>query len=83
MTKRLVVILIGLLFSPMLLALVNINTASYEELLKVKGIGPKKAQAIIIYRNTYGKFHSVEDLAKIKGFNQATISKVAPQIKIN
>ena len=47
--------------------LVNINTADIESLTKLKGIGEKKAQAIIDYRQEYGQFETVEQLLNVKG----------------
>lgn len=63
-------------------AIVNINTADYEELQTLKGIGPTKAQAIIQYRNTNGNFQSIDDLKKISGFGDKTIAKLKPQVEI-
>ena len=47
---------------------VNINTADEAALMKIKGIGKKKAEAIVSFRKEHGNFASVEDLKKIKGF---------------
>ena len=49
-----------------LAAAVNINTADKKALETLSGVGPTKAEAIIIYRKTH-KFSSVEELAKVKG----------------
>lgn len=55
---------------------VNLNQAGAKEIAKVlTGIGPKKAQAIIDYRNTHGDFKAVEELASVKGIGVATIAK--------
>lgn len=62
-------------------AAVNINTASIEELQQVKGIGYKKAQKIVIYRNVHGKFHNIHELNQVKGFNDTSIHKIAQQIE--
>ena len=48
-------------------AMVNINTADLKQLIKLPGVGKKKAQAIIDYREANGDFASLEDLAKVKG----------------
>jgi competence protein ComEA len=47
---------------------VNVNTASAEEIAAViKGIGPKKAEAIVTYRQQHGPFQTVDDLKKVPG----------------
>lgn len=56
--------------------LVNINTASAAEIQdKLVGIGAKKAQAIIEYREKHGKFMSVEQLTEVSGIGKATLEK--------
>ena len=53
---------------------VNVNTADAQALAEnIKGIGPKKAQAIVNYRNQYGPFKSIEDLMKVKGIGQKIV----------
>ncbi|WP_001159855.1 ComEA family DNA-binding protein [Vibrio sp. RC586] len=60
---------------------VNINTASAEELATLlKGIGLKKAQAIVDYREANGPFVSVEDLTNVKGIGEATVRNNAARI---
>ncbi len=59
-------------------ALVNINTASQKQLESVNGIGPKKAQAIIEYREKHGEFKSVDELGKVEGFSKKLIEKIRP-----
>ena len=59
---------------------INFNTASKKELMQIKGIGPKKAEAIIKYRQTH-KINGIEDLKNIKGFNTKTIEKIKNQEK--
>ena len=46
---------------------VDINTATAEELQSLKGIGEKKAMAIIEYRQENGPFTSIEGLTEVKG----------------
>ena len=53
---------------------ININTADKETLMSViKGVGEKKADAIITYRKENGPFKSVDELANIKGIGQSMI----------
>ena len=47
--------------------LININTATKEELLTISGIGESKANNIIKYRETNGKFNSIEDIKNVDG----------------
>ena len=49
---------------------VNINTATVEELKTLKGVGEKKAEAIIEYRKKNGSFKTKEDLMKVRGIGQ-------------
>jgi competence protein ComEA len=49
---------------------VNINTASREELIKLKGVGPANADRIIEYREKYGPFQKPEDITKVKGIGE-------------
>ncbi len=66
-----------LLFSGFSLAEpVNINTADATTLAaSIKGVGTKKAVAIIAYREEYGPFKSVTDLAQVRGIGLRTIEK--------
>ncbi len=60
---------------------VNVNTASAEEISTLlKGIGIKKAQAIVEYRQQHGAFETKEDLTKVKGIGSATVSNNASRI---
>ncbi len=51
---------------------ININTASANELMDLKGIGEKKAAAIIEFRETNGIFKQPEDLMKVPGIGPKT-----------
>ena len=53
----------------------NINNASIEQLESIKGIGTKKAQAIIEYRLQHGKFKTLEELDNVKGIGPKFIAK--------
>ena len=53
---------------------VNINTADAESISReLKGVGMKKAQAIVEYRDRNGKFESPEDLLNVKGIGSAVL----------
>ena len=49
---------------------VNINQADANMLTTLKGIGKKRADAIIAYRNTHGPFSTIDELAKVKGIGK-------------
>lgn len=54
-------------------ATVNLNESTLEQLVTLKGIGEKKAHAIIAYRQRAGDFKSIEDLLKVKGVGEKVI----------
>ncbi|MEZ5436649.1 MAG: ComEA family DNA-binding protein [Pseudomonadales bacterium] len=61
---------------PAVAATVNINTADAVTLAdRLNGIGMKKAQAIISFREQNGAFKSVDDLVNVPGIGQATLEK--------
>ncbi len=50
---------------------VNINTAGAEALAEaIKGVGLKRAEAIVAYRDKHGPFATVDDLAKVQGIGE-------------
>jgi competence protein ComEA len=56
--------------------LININTADKEALMSViTGVGEKKAEAIIAYREENGPFKSIDELTNIKGVGQGMVDK--------
>jgi competence protein ComEA len=61
---------------------ISINKATNQELAAIKGIGTKKAEAIIEYRENNGDFVSIEDLVKVKGIGKGTLKKIAPFISL-
>ena len=64
-----------LIFVASLLASIDINSASAEELSSLNGIGAKKAKAIISYRDDIKCFKSIDELLNIKGIGKATLEK--------
>ena len=54
---------------------ININIASEAQLTQLDGIGAKKAQQIILYRQMIAPFATADDLANVKGIGKATVDK--------
>ena len=63
-------------------AKININTASVAELETLKGIGTKKAEAIVKYREDHGKFNKAEDLVLVKGIGDKVLAKISSEIEV-
>jgi competence protein ComEA len=49
---------------------INVNKATAKELLKVQGMNPAKARAIVTYRKKHGEFKSLDDLVKVKSLGK-------------
>lgn len=60
----------------------NLNTATKEQLCKITGIGDKKADLILQYRQEHGNFNSVDDLKNINGFGDKTVAKLKPMLAV-
>ncbi|WP_338540220.1 ComEA family DNA-binding protein [Paenibacillus tundrae] len=61
---------------------IDINSAPVSKLTELPGIGEKKAQAIVDYRNAHGPFTRVSDLTKVKGIGMKMLEKMAPYVQI-
>lgn len=61
---------------------ISLNNASVTELTKLTGIGEKKAQAIIEYRNQNGGFKTIEEITKVSGIGAATFEKIKDQLTL-
>ncbi len=70
-----------ILLSAFAFASVDINTASVKDLSTLKGIGKKKAEAIVAYRKTHC-FKSVDELTKVKGIGKKILEKNRSEIKV-
>ena len=62
-------------------SLVNINTASKEQLMNLNGIGESKAIAIIEYRNI-NKFNKIEDIMNVSGIGESAFAKIKEYITV-
>jgi competence protein ComEA len=62
--------------------LININTASLEDLDRLPGIGPVMAQRIIDYRTTNGPFAVIDDIMNVQGIGPATFEKIKSLITV-
>ena len=58
--------------------MININTASADELEQLPGVGPVTAARIVEYRTKHGNYSSVSDLLGVSGIGEAKLSKIAP-----
>jgi len=74
-------IFILMLFFISLFAKIDINTATMDELHSLKGIGHKKAQAIIEYRKEHN-FTKIEDIMKVKGIGKKLFEKIKDEIEV-
>ena len=61
---------------------VNIQTASAEQLQLLPGIGPSKADAIIRFRTTH-PFSHVEDILRVRGIGRVTFRRLRPMITVS
>jgi competence protein ComEA len=61
---------------------ININTADAQALTKLKGIGAKKAEAIVAWRKANGNFKTVDQLAEVKGIGSKTVDLNRKNIRI-
>jgi len=59
---------------------ININTATLEELQTIKGIGKKKAEAILQYRKEHGAFRTKEYLLQVKGIGKKALEAIESQV---
>ncbi len=62
---------------------INLNTATFEELLALPGIGDVRARSIIDYRSTHGPFQSIEDIQAVEGIGPGIFEKVKELITVD
>jgi competence protein ComEA len=79
--KRFALLFAALLaYTGMAFAVVNINSATPEQLSQLDGVGPVKAQAIVDYRKKNGAFKKLDDIKKVDGIGEATYGKIRKDI---
>ena len=62
---------------------INLNTATLAELQTISGIGAKRAQDIIDYRDANGGFSSVDDLANVSGIGEKILEKLKSEVTVD
>jgi competence protein ComEA len=62
--------------------MVNVNKATPEELIKVRGIGPVMAKRIIEHRDNNGAFKSIDDLTQVQGIGGNKLQRIKDQITV-
>lgn len=61
---------------------INVNTATAEQLMMLPGIGEKTALAIVSYREANGPFKTVDDVARVKGVSRKKIDKIRSSLAL-
>lgn len=82
MKKLTLALLICFALSGLAAAAVNINTATKEELMTLKGVGDKRAQEIIDYRKQNGNFKSIDDLEKVPGIGPGLMKQIRSEVTV-
>jgi comEA protein len=63
-------------------SLIDLNTANEEELQIVPGIGPKTAETIIKYRETFGPFGDIDELIEVPGIGEKKLEKFKEHLTV-
>lgn len=62
---------------------IDLNSATQEELIQINGVGEFTAKGIIKYRKSLGGYHSVNQLKEVYGISEENFEKIKPQLAIN
>jgi competence protein ComEA len=63
---------------------VDLNSATVDDLKRLPGVGPKRAEAILAVRARLGgRFRQIEDLLKVKGIGRATLKRLRPLVRLD
>jgi len=73
---------VALAAEPALSGVVNVNTASEQELQLLPGIGEARARAIVEARKSRGGFKSVDELVEVKGIGEAGLAQMRPFVTL-
>jgi len=67
---------------PSLTGVVNVNTATSDQLKLLPGVGPSRADAIVAVRKQRGGFKSVDELTQVKGIGSAMLERMRPHLTL-
>ncbi len=62
--------------------IINLNTATAEELTVVRGVGPALAQRIVDFRQEHGDFTCTDELLSIDGIGEKILEQIAPYVTV-
>ena len=82
MKKIYFALLFVLFFAAAAFAALDLNTATKEQLDALPGIGPKKAEAIVQYRNEKGSFKSVDQLKEVSGIGEKIFQGIKNEVTV-
>jgi competence protein ComEA len=69
--------------APRITGVVNVNTASLEELELLPGVGEARARALVALRKERGGFKSIEELKDVKGIGDAGLERLRPYVRLD
>ncbi len=62
---------------------IDINVADQATLMTIKGIGEKRAAAIVAYRDKHGSFKSIDELIDVQGISESLVDKSRASLRIS
>lgn len=80
--KKIVFAVLSLFSVGWVMAAVNINSATAEELKALPGIGAAKATAIVEYRQQNGNFKTVDELKNVKGIGDSIVNRLRDEVTV-